>query len=86
MMVLEGDWIAQLYADPDLTRVGIGSELLAAAKRERPAGLRLWTFVSNEGAQRFYARHGFREVGRTDGADNEERAPAIQYAWPAGSA
>jgi ribosomal protein S18 acetylase RimI-like enzyme len=81
MMVLAGDWIDQLYVDPDLTRSGIGAELVAVAKRERPGGLRLWTFVSNVGAQRFYVRHGFHEVERTDGSRNEERAPDIQYVW-----
>lgn len=44
-------------------------------------GLRLWTFVSNQGAQRFYQRHGFQEAERTDGARNEEGAPDIQYQW-----
>lgn len=81
MLVLRSDWLEQLYVDPDLTGAGIGSELLTVAKRERPEGLRLWTFVSNEGAQRFYMRHGFREVERTDGSRNEEGAPAILYAW-----
>jgi GNAT superfamily N-acetyltransferase len=81
MLALDAGWIRQLYVDPDLTRAGIGAELLAVAKRERPDGLRLWTFVSNGDAQRFYLRHGFREVERTDGSGNEEGAPAIQYAW-----
>ena len=81
MLALDADWIDQLYVDPDLTRAGIGAALLAVAKRERPDGLRLWTFVSNRDAQRFYLRHGFREVERTDGSHNEEGAPAIQYAW-----
>lgn len=81
MLVLEGDWIAQLYVDPNLTGAGIGAELIAVAKRERPNGLRLWTFVSNKNAQRFYLRHGFHEVEHTDGSGNEERAPAIQFAW-----
>lgn len=81
MLVLQGDWIDQLYVDPDLTNAGIGSELLAVAKRERPERLRLWTFAANQGAQRFYTRHGFREVERTDGSRNEERAPDILYAW-----
>jgi ribosomal protein S18 acetylase RimI-like enzyme len=81
LLVLRGDWIDQLYLDPDLTGRGIGAQLLDLAKRERPHGLRLWTFVSNQGAQRFYERHGFREVERTDGTGNEERAPAIRYVW-----
>ncbi len=40
--------------------------------------------MSNRGAQRFYERHGFVEIGRTDGTDNEERAPDIQYAYHQG--
>ncbi len=39
-------------------------------------------FDSNAGAQRFYARHGFGEVRRTDGSDNEEREPDVEMAWP----
>ena len=81
ILVLRGDWIDQLYVDPDLTGRGIGVGLLHLAKRERPHGLRLWTFVSNDGAKRFYERHGFREVKRTNGSRNEERAPDIQYVW-----
>jgi hypothetical protein len=34
------------------------SQLIAVARRERPGGLRVWTFVSNVGAQRVCARHG----------------------------
>ena len=81
ILVLEHDWIAHLYVDPARTGRGIGSRLLELAKHERPHGLRLWTFASNTGAQRFYARHGFVEVRRTDGRDNEERAPDVLYAY-----
>ena len=81
LLVLDRNWLDQLYVDPDLTGQGVGGTLLALAKRERPDGLRLWTFVSNLGAQRFYLRHGFLEVERTDGSRNEEHAPDIQYAW-----
>jgi GNAT superfamily N-acetyltransferase len=86
MLVLEADWVDQLYVDPDLTGAGIGTELMAVAKRQRPDGLRLWTFASNEGAQRFYLRHGFHEVERTDGSRNEEGAPDIRYVWDPASA
>jgi len=81
LLVLDGGWIDQLYVAPDHLGRGIGSRLLEVAKRERPDGLRLWMFVSNTGAQRFYARHGFSEVQRTDGCWNEEGAPDIQLAW-----
>jgi ribosomal protein S18 acetylase RimI-like enzyme len=64
-----------------MTGRGIGAELLAVAKRQHPDGLRLWTFASNIGAQRFYERHGFLETKRTDGRDNEERAPDVLYVW-----
>jgi GNAT superfamily N-acetyltransferase len=81
ILVLDGAWVNQLYVDPDRTGRGIGSRLLAVAKRERPGGLRLWTFASNVGAQRFYQRHGFVEAERTDGRENEEGAPAILYVY-----
>ncbi len=81
ILVLQGAWVDQLYVDPTMTGRGIGAELLTLAKRERPDGLQLWTFASNAGAQRFYERHGFVEARRTDGRDNEERAPDILYVW-----
>jgi GNAT superfamily N-acetyltransferase len=81
ILVLDGPWLDQLYVEPGMTGRGIGSALVELAKRERPGGLRLWTFVSNVGAQRFYERHGFVEVRRTDGRDNEERAPDVLYVW-----
>jgi GNAT superfamily N-acetyltransferase len=89
ILVLEGPWVEQLYVEPTMTGGGVGSDLLKLAKRERPEGLRLWTFASNAGAQRFYERHGFVATRRTDGRDNEEGAPDILYEWggedPAGT-
>jgi GNAT superfamily N-acetyltransferase len=81
ILVLDGDWVDQLYVDPERTGHGIGSALLDVAKRERPQGLKLWTFASNADAQRFYLRHGFVEADRTDGRGNEERAPDILYVY-----
>jgi GNAT superfamily N-acetyltransferase len=83
LLVLDGQSLDQLYVEPDLTGRGIGAELLAVAKRERPDGLELWTFASNTGAQRFYERHGFVAIRRTDGSRNEEQSPDILYVWPA---
>lgn len=85
ILVLGDGLVEQLYVEPGLTGRGIGADLLTFAKRRQPAGLRLWTFASNRGAQRFYERHGFAEVRRTDG-DNEEEAPDILYAWSGAAA
>jgi GNAT superfamily N-acetyltransferase len=83
ILVLNGEWVEQLYVDPDRWGLGIGSRLLDVAKRERPGGLQLWTFASNAGARRFYERHGFVDAERTDGRGNEERAADVLYVFSA---
>ncbi|MGH9225570.1 MAG: GNAT family N-acetyltransferase [Acidimicrobiales bacterium] len=80
-MLLEEDWIAQLYLDPSWTGRGIGARFIEIAKRRRPDGLQLWTFQSNCGANRFYERHGFVAEERTDGSTNQERTPDVRYVW-----
>jgi GNAT superfamily N-acetyltransferase len=84
MLVLDEDWIDQLYVDPGSTGMGLGSRLVELAKSNRPAGLQLWTFASNTGARRFYERHGFVVAEMTDGSDNEEQAPDVRYVWANG--
>ncbi len=81
VLVMEDEWVDQLYVAPGHTGRGIGRRLLDVAKAERPGGLSLWAFQSNTGARRFYERHGFMEAERTDGADNEERSPDVRYVW-----
>ena len=81
IMALNDDWIEQLYVAPAHTSRGIGSELVAIAQRRRPHGLQLWTFESNVRAQRFYERHGFVAVERTNGTGNEENEPDVRYRW-----
>lgn len=78
---LEPEWLHSLYVRPDLTGRGIGTFLLDFVKGVRPGGFSLWVFVSNDGAQRFYRRHGLVEIRRTDGAGNDERSPDIEMAW-----
>jgi ribosomal protein S18 acetylase RimI-like enzyme len=81
LLVLDGGWLDQLYVDPGRTGQGMGRSLVDEAKRRRPDGLDLWVFQSNRRAIAFYVRHGFHEVGRTEG-DNEERAPDVHLRWP----
>jgi ribosomal protein S18 acetylase RimI-like enzyme len=81
LMVLDGDFVDQLYIASTAQRSRLGARFVELAKHARPDGLQLWVFQSNLAAQQFYARHGFVEVERTDGARNEERAPDIRMAW-----
>ena len=81
VMLLQGDWIEQLYVEPSWIGRGVGTELIEVAKRCRPEGLQLWTFQSNCRAHRFYERHGFVAEERTDGSGNQERAPDVRYVW-----
>ncbi|WP_235883395.1 GNAT family N-acetyltransferase [Saccharopolyspora elongata] len=81
LLVLDGAELDQLYLEPSWRGRGLGDRFADLAKRRRPGGLDLWTFQVNAPAQRFYERHGFVEVERTDGRRNEEREPDIRYAW-----
>ena len=69
-----------LYVAKDAQGQGIGADLLAQMQAATEH-LTLWTFQANRGAQRFYLRHGFAEVERTDGARNDEGLPDIRYDW-----
>lgn len=81
VLVLHSEELKQLYLDPDRRGQGLGDRFMALAKRERPAGLSLWTFQVNAAARRFYKRHGFTEAEWTDGSHNDEHEPDIRYIW-----
>jgi GNAT superfamily N-acetyltransferase len=81
MLVLDGGELEQLYLEPAWRGRGVGDRLVALAKERCPGGLGLWTFQVNESARRFYRRHGFVQVDRTDGGRNEEREPDVRYVW-----
>jgi GNAT superfamily N-acetyltransferase len=79
-LALNDELVDQLYVLPGFYRQGIGSALLAVAKRECPR-LRLFTFQRNTRACAFYQAQGFRLVDLNNGARNAEREPDAQYAW-----
>lgn len=77
------NWLNQLYVKPGRQGAGLGSELLAHVKLAHAGadGFSLWTFQRNDGARRFYERHGLTATQFTDGAGNEEREPDVKYLW-----
>ncbi|MFF5210324.1 GNAT family N-acetyltransferase [Streptosporangium sp. NPDC000396] len=80
---LSDEWLEHLYVAPDAQGLGLGSALLAQAKKVRPSLLSLYVFQQNTGARRFYERHGFVLTALGDGGDNEERLPDARYRWRA---
>lgn len=79
----EGSYVHALYVARGARGRGVGTRLIAAAQAEC-ARLELYTFVANTGARRFYARHGFVEVERSDGSRNDEGLPDILFVWENG--
>jgi ribosomal protein S18 acetylase RimI-like enzyme len=73
-------FITALYVEESSRNQGIGGLLLQRAKRELSPQVNLYTFEANESARAFYARHGFAEINRTTG-DNEESLPDILLEW-----
>ena len=80
MVAFRSGWIDQLYVLPGHQGEGVGTSLLEVAKANETE-LSVWTFQRNEGARRFYERHGFVAVEETDGSGNEEREPDVGYRW-----
>ena len=77
-----GDEVHSLYLAAAARGQGIGRKLLDRAKTER-SQLSLYAFEANGPARRFYARHGFVEVARGNGSDNDENLPDIRFVWNA---
>ena len=80
-IVLTENELMYIYLDAGWTGRGIGTALLDHAKRRRPGGFTLWTFQQNEGARRFYERHGLTAIEFGDGSGNEEGMPDVRYRW-----
>jgi RimJ/RimL family protein N-acetyltransferase len=73
--------LTNLYVHPNHQGRGAGAALLAAVKLAAPRGFELWTFQPNQGARRFYERHGLITLQMADGSDNEEGVPDLLMAW-----
>jgi len=80
---IQPGWLDHLYIAPARQRAGLGTLLLAEARRIGGDPLRLWVFQRNLAARAFYRRHGFVEEELTDGAANEEREPDVRMIWSA---
>jgi ribosomal protein S18 acetylase RimI-like enzyme len=76
----KGGFITALFVEEPSRNQGIGGMLLERAKRELSPEVNLYTFQANEKARAFYQRHGFTEINRTTG-DNEENLPDILMEW-----
>lgn len=69
-----------LFVRADARGAGVGSRFIQEFKQKMDV-IDVWTFEANTAARRFYRRHGFMEVTRTDGARNDEKLPDIRYIW-----
>jgi GNAT superfamily N-acetyltransferase len=76
---LKDERLEHLYVRPGHQGSGVGSALLGKARALSPKRLELYTFLRNQGARRFYERHGFQAVAF--GRDNEENEPDVLYEW-----
>lgn len=74
----QGEKVEQLYVKPGWTGRGIGTGLLSQASADMPV-VKLYCFQANEGARRFYERHGFVAEVFSNGSKNEEKLPDILY-------
>lgn len=82
-LAIAGDFIDQLFVDPDHQGRGAGSALIAHAKMLSPVGLRLFTFQSNARARAFYEKRGF-VAARFGVSPAPESEPDVEYRWTPG--
>lgn len=77
-MILDGNFLDELYLRRDLQGQGIGSALIALAKGRSPE-LKLFTMKQNERAIAFYQQHGFQVV--REGIAADEQVPDVEMHW-----
>jgi ribosomal protein S18 acetylase RimI-like enzyme len=80
LLARDGDLIDQLFVAVGEQRRGIGTLLLAQARKLSPTGLRLFTFTRNTAARAFYEKHGFRAV-KFGLSPPPESEPDVEYHW-----
>lgn len=76
----DGADLDALYVAGAARGQGAGTALLRHVQGQHDR-LTLWTFQANVGAQRFYLRHGFSEIERTDGMTTDEKLPDVRFEW-----
>lgn len=76
----EGDYVSCLYVDGAAQNRGVGRALIQEAQTACDR-LSLWTFQANDQARAFYDAMGFAQVQCTDGSDNEEKLPDVEFLW-----
>jgi len=81
-MAISGEFIDQLFFDPEYQRRGFGLALLEHARRLSPNHLWLYTLQINTGGRVFYEKNGFKAVkfGISPAPESE---PDIEYHWRA---
>ena len=81
-LAIAGDFIDQLYVDPDYQRIGLGKSLLAHARTLSPRRLWLYTLQVNTGGRAFYEKNGF-VVAKLGISPPPESEPDVEYHWNA---
>ncbi|MDF0598299.1 GNAT family N-acetyltransferase [Psychromarinibacter halotolerans] len=79
-LVRDGEKVHAFHVMTAARGKGVGRSLMDTAKT-RSSRLELWCFQQNTRALAFYAREGFAEAERTDGAGNDEKLPDVRLVW-----
>jgi len=81
-MAIAGDFIDQLYVDPEHQRRGLGKALLDYARSLSPEHLWLYTLQINTNGRVFYEKNDFCAV-KLGISPPPESEPDVEYHWNA---